>query len=64
MGQNQHDEGQSHQLGPGDDDEEEEAAEGADDDKLQFDVDELNEQERQLLVAYLQEEYEKNPDTF
>ena len=31
---------------------------------MQFDVDELNEQERQLLVAYLQEEYEKNPDTF
>lgn len=35
-----------------------------DEDKMQFDVDELNEQERQLLVAYLQEEYEKNPDTF
>lgn len=27
-------------------------------------MDELNEQERELLVAYLQEEYEKNPDTF
>ena len=31
---------------------------------MQLDVDELNENEKQMLVAYLQEEYEKNPNTF
>ena len=31
---------------------------------MQLDVDELNENEKQMLVAYLQEEYEKNPDSF
>ena len=45
-------------------DEQEDDGEEEEDEKFQFDVDELNEQERQLLVAYLQEEYEKNPDTF
>lgn len=32
--------------------------------EMQLDVDELNDNEKQMLVAYLQEEYEKNPDTF
>ena len=35
-----------------------------DEDKMQLNIDDLNEHERQQLVAYLQEEYEKNPDTF
>ena len=29
-----------------------------------LDVDELNEDQKQMLMAYLQEEYEKNPDEF
>ena len=34
------------------------------DGELHLDVDDLNEQEKQMLVQYLQEEYNKNPDTF
>ena len=44
------------------DDQDDEQFEEGQDGQLQFDVDELNEQERQQLIAYLQEEYEKNPD--
>ena len=29
-----------------------------------LDVDELNEEQKQMLMQYLQEEYEKNPDEF
>ena len=34
------------------------------DGELHLDVDDLNEKEKQMLVQYLQEEYNKNPDTF
>ena len=51
-------------VGDEEDQQLEDGGEDEEEDKLQFNVDELNEQERQLLVAYLQEEYEKNPETF
>lgn len=35
-----------------------------DEDKILVDLDELNDDEKQMLLAYLNEEYEKNPDQF
>ena len=29
-----------------------------------IDLDDLNEEEREMLMQYLQQEYEKNPDAF
>jgi hypothetical protein len=45
--------------------EDEGEGEGEDEeDNMLLDVDELNEDQKQMLMVYLQEEYEKNPDEF
>ena len=38
--------------------------EGEDDDKMLIDIDDLDEENKAMLLQYLQNEYEKNPDQF
>ena len=45
-------------------DEEGDGEEGDGEDKTMIDLDDLDDNEREMLLQYLQQEYEKNPDQF
>ncbi len=39
-------------------------ASAEDDEEMQLDLNQLDDQEKQMLLQYLQEEYEKHPEQF